>query len=84
MHVKENWVDIKKLFGESFGEAREANEEEIRMWHQKVRKDRSSRGFALMWKNMKVVRDIEFSRVEPVHMGEMTLDNWKAVSKPGK
>jgi len=24
------------------------------------------------WANMRTVRDIEFSRVEPVHMGEMT------------
>ena len=30
----------------------------------------------MMWANMKMVRDIEFTRIEPVHMGEMTRDTW--------
>ena len=33
-----------------------------------------------MWENMKMVRDITFSRVEPVHMGKMTHDVWEAMS----
>ena len=32
-----------------------------------------------MWENMKMVRDITFSRVEPVCMGEMTHDVWEAM-----
>ena len=68
-----------RLFGTA-GEAREATEQERTLWHRRIRKVRFSKGYALMWKNMTVVRDIEFSRVEPVHMGAMTRGVWNGVS----
>ncbi|MCP5003426.1 MAG: pyridoxamine 5'-phosphate oxidase family protein [Planctomycetes bacterium] len=90
------WFWIKSLFSGRFssppairlfgtvGEVRKASEKEIYLWHQKVRKVRSSKGFAIMWKNMSMVRDIDFSRVEPVYMGEMTHDIWGTMSKSEK
>jgi len=72
-----------RLFG-TVGDVREATEKEIRLWHRRVRTVRSSKGYALMWKNMRMVRDIEFSRVEPVYIGDMTHDAWKRMSKSEK
>jgi len=72
-----------RLFG-TVGEVREATEKEIKLWHHRVRKVRSSKGYALMWKNMKMVRDIKFSRMDPVYIGEMTHDVLGAMSKSGK
>ena len=80
------WFWIKSLFNGRFasppairlygtvGEVREATEKEIKLWHHRVRWTRASKGYALMWKNMKMVRDINFSRVEPVNIGVMTQD----------
>ena len=72
-----------RLFG-TVGEPREATEAEIRLWHERVSMVRVSKGFAMLWKNMRTVRDVEFSRVEPVYMGEMTHAVWGAVSGSGK
>lgn len=78
------WFWIKSLFGGRFasppairlygtvGEVREATEKEIKLWHHRVRWTRASKGYALMWKNMKMVRDINFYRLEPVNIGVMT------------
>ena len=75
------WFWIKSLFGGRFasppairlygtvGEVREATEIEVNLWHRRVRWTRGSKGYALMWKNMKMVRDISFSRIEPVKIG---------------
>ena len=68
-----------RLFG-SVGEVRKADQQEVDLWHRRVRKVRFSKGFAILWRNMRWVRDIEFSRVEPVYMGEMTRDVWKVLS----
>lgn len=38
---------------------------------------RFSKGHALLWQKMHMVREIEFSRIEPVHLGEMTHDLWQ-------
>lgn len=80
------WFWVKSLFSGRFasppairlygtvGEVREATEKEIKLWHHRVRWTRASKGYALIWKNMKMVRDINFSRVEPVKIGVMTQD----------
>ena len=72
-----------RLYG-TIGDLREATEKEIESWHRRIRKVRSSKGYSIMWKNMKMVREITFSRVEPVHMGEMTHDVWDAMSNAEK
>ena len=85
------WFWIKSLFNGRFasppairlygtvGKVREATEKEISLWRHRVRWTRISKGYTLMWKNMKMVRDINFSRVEPVNMGTMTQDAWKTM-----
>ena len=61
----------------SVGKKREATEEEIAMWQNHVKLARGTKGYDLMWKNMRTVRDIYFDSFEPVLMGEMTQDLWK-------
>ena len=80
------WFWIKSLLGGKFvsppavrlygtaGELREATEQEIHLWHRRVRRVSFTKGHAMMWAKMRTVRDIEFFRVEPVHMGAMTED----------
>lgn len=82
------WFWIKSLIGGRFasppavrlygtaGAVREATEKEIKLWQHRVKRVSFSKGHAMMWANMRTVRDIEFSRIEPVHMGEMTRDTW--------
>lgn len=65
-----------RLYGTA-GEVRAATSEEIKLWQHRVKQARYSKGYALLWANMKMVRDINFSRVEPVHLGKMTRDVWK-------
>lgn len=86
------WFWIKSLFNGRFksppairlygtvGDAREATEKEIKLWHRRVSQVRYTKGYALMWENMKTVRDINFTRVEPVNIGEMTHDTWRTMS----
>lgn len=69
-----------RLYG-SVGEIRGATEREIKLWQNRVKRVSFSKGHAMMWAGMKMVRDIEFTRIEPVHMGEMTRDSW---SKPSQ
>ena len=54
------------------GELRDASEKEVVLWQKRVRLVRFSKGHELMWRSMSKVRDIEFTRIEPVNIGEMT------------
>jgi len=65
-----------RLMG-SVGKKREGTEEEIAMWQNHVKLARGTKGHDLMWKNMRMVRDIHFDSFEPVLLGEMTQDLWK-------
>ncbi|MCB1874418.1 MAG: pyridoxamine 5'-phosphate oxidase family protein [Chromatiales bacterium] len=60
-----------RLFGTA-GEARDATAEELARWRRRVHRVRHTRGHALLWRDMRRVRDIRFSRVEPIEVGAMT------------
>lgn len=60
-----------RLYGVA-GELRDATDREVELWRKRVRPVGFTRGHALMWRSMARVRDIEFTRVETVHIGEMT------------
>lgn len=53
-------------------ERREGSIEEINAWQQKVKFAEGLKGHDILWKNMRMVRDIEFTDVRPVECGEMT------------
>ena len=60
-----------RLHGKA-GKTRKATDEEIALWQKRVRSVRFTRGHELIWRDMRVVRDIEFDGVEPVDIGKMT------------
>jgi len=64
-----------KLIG-SVGKKREGTKEEIAMWQDHVKAAQATKGYELIWKNMRMVRDIYFDSFEPVVFGEMTQDLW--------
>ena len=66
-----------RLYGTA-GTRREATTREIALWHRRVKSARFTRGHNLMWSQMKMVREIEFHKIMPVHMGEMTRNNWSS------
>ena len=61
-----------RLLGEA-GEVRAATDEEIARWQKRVSPVRFTKGHAKMWRNMRMVRDVKFTSIEPVHIGEMTV-----------
>ncbi len=58
------------------GDLREATDKEVILWQKRVKRVSFSKGHALMWRDMSMVRDIEFTKVEPVYIGEMTRNTW--------
>ena len=62
------------------GELRPASEREMSLWRKRVRNVRFSKGHASMWQEMNMVREIEFSRIEPVNIGKMTYGHWHGQS----
>ena len=58
------------------GEKREAIPEEIDMWQKKVEFTKGMKGYEILWRDMRHVRDIEFDDFNPVLMGEMTRGLW--------
>jgi uncharacterized protein len=64
-----------RLMG-SVGEKREGTEEEIAMWQNHVKAAQGTKGYDLTWKNMRMVRDINFDSFDPVPFGEMTQGLW--------
>ena len=65
-----------RLLG-SVGKKREGTKEEIAMWQNHVKLAQGTKGYDLMWKNMRMVRDIYFDSFEPILMGEMTQVLWQ-------
>ncbi len=49
-----------------------------RICEKRVKRVRFSKGHALIWRSMSMVRDIEFTKIEPVHFSEMTRNTWDA------
>ena len=61
-----------RIYGTAARKVRKAKPGEIDRWRQRVNRYRPFKGYALLWKDIRFVRDIEFDRVEPVRMGPMT------------
>ena len=54
------------------GDRRPATEGEIAAWQNRVKGVRRTKGYELIWKNLKYVRDIQFDSFEPITAGKMT------------
>lgn len=59
------------------GEKRIATQGEIDAWLEKVAWLKELKGYDILWKNMKYVRDLVFTEFEPVQCGSMTTHLWK-------
>ncbi len=59
------------------GPRREATKKEVAIWEKHVEFAHGMKGYDLLWKDMRFVRDLYFDSFEPVYMGEMTYDLWK-------
>ena len=82
------WFWLKSLLGGRFasppavrlhgvvGDLRDATDTELALWQKRVKRARFTKGHALMWRTMSKVRDITFTRIEPVHIGTMTRGAW--------
>ncbi|NNJ97871.1 MAG: pyridoxamine 5'-phosphate oxidase family protein [Gammaproteobacteria bacterium] len=64
-----------RLYG-VVGDLRVATDQEMKHWQRRIRRVRFSKGHALIWRGMRRVREIEFNRIEPVHIGAMTRGLW--------
>jgi len=58
------------------GPAREATKEEIALWQHRVRRVKRTRGYDLLWKNMRTVRDVQIQQADTVRLGAMTTEAW--------
>jgi hypothetical protein len=65
-----------RLMG-SAGEKRVGTDEEIAMWQNHVKAAKRTKGYDLLWKDMRMVRDLYFDSFEPVRMGKMPQSQWK-------
>lgn len=54
------------------GGTREATDKEIALWQKRVKSVRFTKGHGIMWRHMRTVREVEFNRIEPVRIGQMT------------
>ena len=64
-----------RLYGK-VSERRKAEEDEIALFHHRVKPLKKFKGYKILWKNFKFARDIQFDSFEPVRAGEMTKDIW--------
>ena len=65
------------------GVRREATEEELRRWQDRVRSYRFFRrlpGYKALWGDMRFVREIAIEAFEPLRIGSMTRDLWQDAS----
>jgi uncharacterized pyridoxamine 5'-phosphate oxidase family protein len=78
------WFWIKSIYSGKFsshpgirlhgivGERRPATKGEIAAWQNRVKSVKKTKGYKLIWENLKHVRDIKFDSFEPITAGEMT------------
>jgi hypothetical protein len=64
-----------RLYGIA-GDLRPATEIEVQRWQKRVGSVSFTKGHRMIWKDMCTVRDIQFTRAEPVQIGSMTRGVW--------
>ena len=60
-----------KLYGQ-LGECRKASDKELNRLDRRMKITNGLKGNTYLWKNMEYVRDITFTKVETINLGEMT------------
>lgn len=65
-----------RLHGKA-GQLRKATNAEIMLWHKRVKSVKFTKGHKLIWQRMGMVRELTFTEINPVHLGEMTSQLYK-------
>jgi len=65
-----------RLYG-TVGKRRQATHQEINSFLDRLKMVKETKGYKMLWENMKTVRDIRFDSFEPVLTGEMTSGLWR-------
>jgi uncharacterized protein len=65
-----------RLIG-TVGERREATQEELKLFQERISKYKLFKGYDLLWSKLRYVRDVHFDSFEPAHAGVMTRGLWK-------
>jgi len=82
MDIKKDWPLIKgkflkhpgiRLMGTA-GKKRKGTDQEIQNWLRIVKPFRFFKGYDLLWRDMKYVRDIYFDEAMPLSAGEMSAE----------
>lgn len=60
----------------TMGKKREATQDEINMWKNEIKPFEGTKGYNILWKDLKTVRDIKFNSFEPVLCRDMTEGLW--------
>ncbi|HKI48952.1 MAG TPA: pyridoxamine 5'-phosphate oxidase family protein [Desulfobacteria bacterium] len=66
-----------RLMGRAGGR-RMATQEEVKQWQKRVRSFRRFKGYELLWKDMRHVRDVTFDAAEPLRLGPMARGLWES------
>jgi len=66
----DRWPGIR-LFG-TVGKIRKAKPGEVERFLVRVKRFKRLKGYDLLWKNIQTVRDVHFTRFEPIRVGVMT------------
>ncbi|PIE67035.1 MAG: pyridoxamine 5'-phosphate oxidase [Deltaproteobacteria bacterium] len=64
------WPGIR-LYG-TVGPSRKGTTKEIDRWRRRMKRFKRMKGYKILWADVSTVRDIQFQRFEPVHLGTMT------------
>ena len=52
--------------------SRKATPQEINVWRNRVKRYKWTKGYKILWADIRTVRDVRFDRFEPVQLGPMT------------
>ncbi len=63
-----------RLIGRA-GTRREATDEEKKVWFDKMKRARRTKGYKLLWSDIKYVRDLEIGSFDLIKAGAMTQDH---------
>lgn len=66
-----------RLIGRA-GARRRATDREMKQWLARIRPFRGLKGYNLLWKDMRYVREVTFETFEPLRLGAMGRGLWKS------
>ena len=72
-----------RLMGRA-GARRVASDEEMKQWLARIKPFRRLKGYDLLWKDMRYVREVTFETFEPLRLGAMCRGLWEDEEEQGQ